>query len=146
MLTKEGVKVIEFNARFGDPEAEVILPRLESDFIEVIEAVMEQREMELQWDPQVTLGVVLASTNYPASSTKGAVVKGCEEVEELLYHMGTDEKDGQLITAGGRVLIVVGKGDTLEEAYEKTYADVRKIKSDALFYRNDIGKKDMAEK
>ena len=146
MLTKEGVKVIEFNARFGDPEAEVILPRLESDFIEVIEAVMEQREMELQWDPQVTLGVVLASTNYPASSTKGAVIKGCEEVEELLYHMGTDEKDGQLITAGGRVLIVVGKGDTLEEAYEKTYADVRKIKSDALFYRNDIGKKDMAEK
>ena len=89
---------------------------------------------------------MLASTNYPASSTKGAVIKGCEEVEELLYHMGTDEKDGQLITAGGRVLIVVGKGDTLEEAYEKTYADVRKIKSDALFYRNDIGKKDMAEK
>ena len=143
MLTEDGVKVIEFNARFGDPEAEVILPRLQSDFIEVIEAVMNHEEITLTWDPQVTLGVVLASTNYPASSTKGAVIEHCDEIDGLLYHMGTDEIDGKLVTAGGRVLIVVSKADTLEEAYEKAYADVKKIKSDALFYRSDIGKKDM---
>lgn len=144
MLTKDGVKVIEFNARFGDPEAEVILPRLESDFIEVIETVMDHKEIELKWDKQVSLGVVLASTNYPASSTKGAVIEGVENVTSLTYHMGTNEKEGKLVTDGGRVLIVVSKADTLEEAYEKAYADVKKIKSDSLFYRNDIGKKDMA--
>lgn len=143
MLTKDGVKTIEFNARFGDPEAEVILPRLESDFIEVIEKVMNNEYVELKWDDKVTLGVVMASTNYPQSSTKGSIIKNVDKVNALVYHMGTDIKDEQLVTNGGRVLIVVGKADTLKEAYENTYKEIKKIECEDLFYRNDIGKKDM---
>lgn len=143
MLTEDGVKTIEFNARFGDPEAEVILPRLKSDFVQTILDVMEHKEVDLEWDDKVTLGVVMASDKYPASSTKDAVIEGIEDVESKIYHMGTDLKDDKLVTAGGRVLIVVASADTIEEAYDKAYADVHKIKCDKLFYRNDIGKKDM---
>lgn len=143
MLTDDGVKTIEFNARFGDPEAEVILPRLKSDFVQTILDVMDHKTPTLEWDDKVTLGVVLASDKYPASSTKGAVIEGIEDVESKIYHMGTDLKDDKLVTAGGRVLIVVASANTIEEAYEKAYADVHKIKCDKLFYRNDIGKKDM---
>lgn len=143
MLTEDGVKTIEFNARFGDPEAEVILPRLKSDFVQTILDVMEHKEVELEWDDKVTLGVVMASDKYPASSTKDAVIEGIENVESKIYHMGTDLKDDKLVTAGGRVLIVVASADTIEEAYDKAYADVHKIECDKLFYRNDIGKKDM---
>lgn len=143
MLTDDGVKTIEFNARFGDPEAEVILPRLKSDFVQTILDVMEHKEVDLEWDDKVTLGVVMASDKYPASSTKDAVIEGIEDVESKIYHMGTDLKDDKLVTAGGRVLIVVASADTIEEAYDKAYADVHKIKCDKLFYRNDIGKKDM---
>ena len=143
MLTDKGVKTIEFNARFGDPEAEVILPRLESDFVQVILDVLEHKTPSLKWDDKVTLGVVMASETYPAASTKGAIIENCENVESKIYHMGTDLANDKLITAGGRVLIVVASADTIEEAYEKAYADVHKIKCDKLFYRNDIGKKDM---
>lgn len=143
MLTDKGIKTIEFNARFGDPEAEVILPRLESDFVEVILNIMDGKETPLKWDEQVSLGVVLASTNYPESSTKGAVIENLEAVENRVFHMGTNIEGGHLVSDGGRVLIVVAKGDTLQEAYDRAYADVKKIKSDSLFYRNDIGKKDM---
>lgn len=143
MLTNDGVKTIEFNARLGDPEAEVVLPRLQSDFIETVLNVMDHKEVKLSWDNQVTLGVVMASENYPASSTKGAIIQGVDQVDSYVYHMGTDEKDGELITAGGRVLLVVAKADTLEEAYDKAYEDVHNIQCDKLFYRNDIGKKDM---
>lgn len=143
MLTKDGVKTIEFNARFGDPEAEVILPRLESDFVQVILDVLEGKTPVLKWNDKVTLGVVMASENYPASSTKGAIIKGLEEVESKIFHMGTAYKENEYVTDGGRVLIVVASADTIEEAYEKAYKDVHKISCDKLFYRNDIGKKDM---
>lgn len=143
MLTENGVKTIEFNARLGDPEAEVVLPRLKTDFCDVIENILTHQKTELEWDDQVTLGVVMASEGYPASSTKDAVIEGLDEVDGYVYHMGTAEKDGKIVTAGGRVLLVMAKADTLEEAYEKAYADVRKIRCDKLFYRNDIGKKDM---
>lgn len=143
MLTENGVKTIEFNARLGDPEAEVILPRLKTDFCDVIENILTHQKTELEWDDQVTLGVVMASEGYPASSTKDAVIEGLDEVDGYVYHMGTAEQDGKIVTAGGRVLLVMAKADTLEEAYEKAYADVKKIRCDKLFYRNDIGKKDM---
>ncbi len=143
MLTKDGVKTIEFNARFGDPEAEVILPRLKSDFVQTILDVMDHKQPTLEWDDNVTLGVVMASENYPASSTKGAVIEGLDEVTSKIYHMGTNEVNGQLVSDGGRVLIVVASAKTIEEAYDKAYTDVKKIKCDKLFYRNDIGKKDM---
>ena len=143
MLTKHGIKTIEFNARFGDPEAEVILPRLKTDFCDVIENIMNHSKTELEWDKKVTLGVVMASEGYPASSTKNAVIEGCDDVESMVFHMGTAEKDGKLVTDGGRVLCITAAADTLEEAYAKAYADVHTIQCDKLFYRNDIGKKDM---
>ena len=143
MLTKDGVKVIEFNARFGDPEAEVILPRLESDFIQAILDVMDGKKVELKWTDKVSHGVVLASTNYPASSTKGAIIENLDAVDALVYHMGTKEVDGHLVTDGGRVLMITTLEDTLEKAYEHTYKEVEKIQCSDLFYRHDIGKKDM---
>lgn len=143
MLTKHGIKTIEFNARFGDPEAEVILPRLKTDFCDIIENIMMHSKTELEWDEDVTLGVVMASEGYPASSTKGAVIEGCDRVDSLIFHMGTAMDGDHLVTDGGRVLTVMAKAPTLQEAYEKAYADVRKIQCDKLFYRNDIGKKDM---
>lgn len=145
MLTDDGVKTIEFNARFGDPEAEVILPRLESDFVEVILNVMDGKPVELKWSEKVRLGVVLASTNYPASSTSDAVIEGVEDVDGLVFHMGTKMQDGKLLTAGGRVLLLCEEGATLQEAYDKAYKEIKKIKSDSLFYRSDIGKKDMVD-
>lgn len=143
MLTADGIKTIEFNARFGDPEAEVILARLESDFLEAITQVMEGKRPELRWSSKVSHGVVLASTSYPVSSTKGALIEGCENVDGLVYHMGTKEEDGKLYTDGGRVLMIVTLADDLETAYEQTYEQIKKVRSDALFCRSDIGRKDM---
>lgn len=143
MVTEDGIKTIEFNARFGDPEAEVILCRLESDFLQAILDVMDGRKPELKWTDKTSHGVVLASTGYPASSTKGALIEGLEDTDSLIYHMGTKEEDGNLYTNGGRVLMLVNLADTLEEAMKKTYADLKHVKSDALFYRNDIGRKDL---
>lgn len=143
MLTQDGVKVIEFNARFGDPEAEVVLPRLESDFVQAILDVMENKPVHLTWSSKVSHGVVLASTNYPASSTKGAVIQNTDDLDALVFHMGTKMEKDQLVTDGGRVLMVVTLEDTLEEAYAHTYKEVEKIECTDLFYRHDIGKKGM---
>lgn len=143
MKTKDGIKTIEFNARFGDPEAEVILPRLQSDFVQAMLDVMDGRSVDLTWTEQVSHGVVMASTNYPESSTKGAVIEIPEGVHGYVYHMGTKMADGKLVTDGGRVLMVTNMADTLEEAFAKTYEDVGKIQCSELFYRHDIGKKDM---
>lgn len=143
MLTQDGVKVIEFNARFGDPEAEVVLPRLESDFVQAILDVMENKPVHLTWSSKVSHGVVLASTNYPASSTKGAMIQNTDNLDALVFHMGTKMEKDQLVTDGGRVLMVVTLEDTLEEAYAHTYKEVEKIECTDLFYRHDIGKKDM---
>ena len=143
MLTQDGVKVIEFNARFGDPEAEVVLPRLESDLVQAILDVMENKPVHLTWSSKVSHGVVLASTNYPASSTKGAMIQNTDDLDALVFHMGTKMEKDQLVTDGGRVLMVVTLEDTLEEAYAHTYKEVEKIECTDLFYRHDIGKKDM---
>ncbi len=143
MLCEDGIKTIEFNARFGDPEAEVILCRLESDFIQAILDVMSGKEVQLKWSDKVSHGVVMASTNYPASSTKGSLITGLENSDALIYHMGTKETKEGLVTNGGRVLMVVTMEDTLEEAFKHTYEEVNKIHCKDLFYRHDIGKKDM---
>ena len=142
-LCEDGIKTIEFNARFGDPEAEVILCRLESDFIQAILDVMAGKEVQLKWSEKVSHGVVMASTNYPASSTKGSLITGLENSDALIYHMGTKETKEGLVTNGGRVLMVVTMEDTLEEAFKHTYEEVNKIHCKDLFYRHDIGKKDM---
>lgn len=143
MDTKDGVKTIEFNARFGDPEAEVILPRMESDLVQLILDIMNGKETEVKWSEKTTVGVVLASEGYPASSTSNAEIKIEDGMKSILFHMGTKEENGKLYTNGGRVLIVVAEGDTLAEAKEKAYCDVEKIKCEKLFFRHDIGAKDV---
>ncbi|MEZ3550419.1 MAG: phosphoribosylamine--glycine ligase [Muribaculaceae bacterium] len=140
ILTKEGPKVIEFNARFGDPETEVVLPRLESDFYDLVEAAVEGKDCETRWSPEAYLGVVLASKGYPGHYEKGAEIKGLGNVDALVYHMGTKRDGDKILTAGGRVLMVVGKGKTISEANEKAKAEIAKIDCDALFHRTDIGK------
>ncbi len=140
ILTKEGPEVIEFNARFGDPETEVVLPRLESDFYDLIEAAVEGRDCETRWSDDAYLGVVLASEGYPGSYKKGVEIKGLDKVNAEVYHMGT-KRDGQkILTAGGRVLMVVGKGKNLEEANAAAKAEIEKIECPSLFHRTDIGK------
>lgn len=141
MKTPQGIKVIEFNARFGDPETEVVLPRLQSDATELFMAVAEGREPHAEWRNVATLGIVLASKGYPGSYDKGAVIRGTERVESKIYHMGTAMKDGELVTAGGRVMIVVAEADTLAEAQRKARADIELIECDNLFHRTDIGNK-----
>lgn len=144
MVTRDGVKTIEFNARFGDPEAEVILCRLESDFVQALLDVLDGKTPELKWTDKTSHGVVLASEGYPAGSTKGARIEGCENVGGLVYHMGTrTDQDGNLETNGGRVLMVVSLADTLKEAMDHTYGELNKIACDKLFYRSDIGAKDL---
>ncbi len=141
MKTKSGIKVIEFNARFGDPETEVILPRLKSDMCKVFCDVADGKTPVIEWDEQATLGVVLASKGYPGSYEKGYVIEGIEEIDGSIYHMGTASKDGKYVTSGGRVMIVVCKAPTLREAQQKAQAEVEKIKCDNLFHRTDIGDK-----
>jgi len=139
MKTPQGIKVIEFNARFGDPETEVVLPLLKSDIYDIFEAVATGREVsEPVWSDGVTLGVVLASKGYPGHYEKGFAIEGLSQVEAQVYHMGTAIRDGKVFTNGGRVLMVVSGGKDLADAREKVYAQVRKISCDHLFYRNDI--------
>ena len=144
MKTPAGVKVIEFNCRFGDPETEVVLPRLESDIYDVFSAVADGTPMpELKWSQKAALGFVMALEGYPGSYGKGYPISGLEDAQALgdirIYHMGTAVKDGEYVTAGGRVLMVVGFGDDLKSAREHALKAVDCIKCDSLFYRKDIG-------
>ena len=142
MKTPEGVKVIEFNARFGDPETEVVLPLIDSDIANVFEAVAKGVEpAKIVWSKEVTLGIVLASKGYPGDYAKGFAIRGTEKVDGTVFHMGTAVKDGELVTAGGRVLFVVAKGATLADAHRKANDEVAKIECDNLFHRTDIGHK-----
>jgi phosphoribosylamine--glycine ligase len=140
MKTKSGVKVIEFNSRFGDPETEVVLPRLESDIIDIFLDIVDSKKIEeIKWSKDVTLGIVLASKGYPLDYKKGYKIEGLEGLESKVFHMGTKMENGEYFTNGGRVLFVVAKGKTLAEAKEKALADTQKIKCENLFYRRDIG-------
>ena len=141
MKTPNGIKVIEFNARFGDPETEIVLPRLKSDAVDVFMAVAENKQPEAEWSEEATLGIVLASKGYPGDYAKGFAIRGTERVASKVYHMGTAMKDGELVTAGGRVMIVVASAPTLREAQNKAEADVALIECDNLFHRTDIGAK-----
>ncbi|MFV0380849.1 MAG: phosphoribosylamine--glycine ligase [Breznakia sp.] len=145
MLSEDGIKTIEFNARFGDPEAEVILPRLQSDLVEVILSLMEGKKTPLVWSDEVTLGVVMAGRAYPQTASKGSVITGLHNVDSRIFHMGTRYENEHYQTSGGRVLCVVAKAKTIQEAYDKAYQDIEKIKCKELVYRHDIGKKDMEE-
>ena len=139
MKTPQGIKVIEFNARFGDPETEVVLPLLESDIYSIFEGVASGTPVAPpEWKDEVTMGVVLASKGYPGHYQKGFSIEGLDKVDAQVYHMGTALSEGRYVTNGGRVLMVVGSGPGLAQASKKVYEQVRKIECDNLFYRNDI--------
>lgn len=148
MLTPEGPKVLEFNARFGDPETQVVLPRLESDLVEIMLAVAEGRpeDVSLTWSDQWAVSVVLASEGYPGSYEKGKVILGVKDAESMnkviVFHAGTAlNSDGELITNGGRVLNVVGLGSTFEKARARAYEACEAINFEGKQLRSDIGKR-----
>ncbi|MBC1501033.1 phosphoribosylamine--glycine ligase [Listeria weihenstephanensis] len=146
IVTEDGPKVIEFNARFGDPETQVVLPRLKSDFAKVIDALLHDREPELEWESEgITLGVVLASAGYPEDYAKGNVITGLSDVEAEVFHAGTKRaKDGDaFLSNGGRVLLVSTTAESMTEAQTQLYKEMKKLDNPDFFYRMDIGTKAM---
>ena len=144
MKTKDGMKVIEYNSRFGDPETQVILPMLKTDLMEIFEAVTDERlaDIDIEWADGACVCVVLASGGYPVKYEKGKEISfGDLDEDVVLCHAGTKRKDGKLVTDGGRVLGVCAKGETIEDARKKAYKNVEKIKFDGMHYRTDIGVK-----
>ncbi|MEK4520758.1 phosphoribosylamine--glycine ligase [Psychrobacillus sp. FSL W7-1493] len=142
ILTKEGPKVIEFNARFGDPETQVVLPRMKSDFGEFMEALMEGTSYHVEWSDEAMLGVVIAAEGYPMNPAKGAVIPNLDYLTEEglhIFHAGTKLQDGELVANGGRVLLVAGKEATLKAAQQSVYEKLSKTEWNGLFYRTDIG-------
>ena len=146
MMTPGGPKVIEYNARFGDPEAQVVLPRLKTDLVDICEAVIDERlsDLDVEWDDGAAACVVMASGGYPVSYKKGIEMFGLDENGQVegatVYHAGTKFENGRFFTNGGRVLGVTAKAPTLDEALEKAYAAVGKISFEGAHYRRDIGK------
>ncbi len=147
MITKEGPFVLEYNVRLGDPEAEVILPRLENDLLEVMLAASEYRlhEIDLKWDRRSCVGVVMSSGGYPGKYQTGFEIKGLDSINEkddmVVFHAGTKKEGDNFLTAGGRVLVVTGMGNTIEKAITRAYHAVEKIKFERYFFRRDIGVK-----
>ena len=147
MLTEKGPKVVEYNARFGDPETQVVLPLLESDLLEIMMAVRNQTlsELDIQWKQESAACIVLASGGYPGKYEGGKVITGLDAAEETgatVYHAGTKIADGSYVTAGGRVLGVTALGENLRAAVDSAYAAARKIHFDGAHMRSDIGSKD----
>ena len=146
MMTPKGPKVIEYNARFGDPEAQVVLPRLKTDILDIIDAVIDEKldEIDIEWSNDCSACVVMASGGYPESYKKGIEMFGMDDNGQVegatVYHAGTKYSDGKFYTNGGRVLGVTATGKTLDEALEKAYAAVEKISFDGAHYRHDIGR------
>ena len=142
MKTKNGMKVIEYNSRFGDPETQVVLPMLDTDLMEIFEAVVDERlgDLEIKWKDGACVCVVLASGGYPEAYQKGKEIT-IGELDEgvVLCHAGTSVKDGKLVTSGGRVLGVCARGKDVEEARKIAYANAKKISFEGMYYRSDIG-------
>ncbi len=142
MLTDDGPRVIEFNARFGDPEAQLVLPRLENDLLDVIDAVLDERleTLDLRWSDDATVGVVLASGGYPGAYETGVPVAGLDGVpdEALVFQGATVVQDGTVVTSGGRVLTAVGRGATIADARRTAYEAADRIDFAGKYYRGDI--------
>ncbi len=147
MVTAQGPKVLEFNVRMGDPETQPLLVRLESDIVPLLEAVIDGTldEQELRWDERAAVCVVMASGGYPGKYEKGKVISGLDEAakepDTMVFHAGTAEKDGNIVTAGGRVLGVTALGDTIKDAIDRAYKVAGMITWDGVQYRRDIGAK-----
>lgn len=148
MLTDEGPKVVEYNARFGDPETQAVLPLLKSDLMEILIAVREQRlgRMQIRWSDQAAACVVLASGGYPGPYESGRAITGLEEAQAadaVVYHAGTKRGPDGFVTAGGRVLGVTALGGTLSEAVRRAYEAAGKIHFEGMHMRSDIGSRDL---
>ncbi len=151
MLTPAGPKIIEYNARFGDPETQVILPRLKSDLLDIFMAIADHRlgSRAIEWSNEVTATVVLVASGYPGNVENGKRIAGLDAAARLegvrVYHAGTRLEDGNVYTAGGRVLSVTARGKTLSQALDRAYAAAEVIQFDGKGYRKDIGKKGLAK-
>ena len=140
ILTSDGPKVIEFNARFGDPETQVVLPRMTSDFGEFMKALMQGDSFTLEWSTEAMLGVVVAAEGYPNNPIKGGSLPDLSSLAHLdVFHAGTQWRENNYIASGGRVLLVAAKSKSLKEAQQQVYEELAKLKWDGLFYRKDIG-------
>ena len=145
MLTTNGPKVIEYNSRFGDPETQVVLPRLKTDFLKIINAVIDEKldEIDIEWDDSACVCVVAASGGYPVKYQKGYEITGLDKLEEqddiMVFHAGTDIVDGKLVTSGGRVLGVTAKGANLDCAIKRAYEAIAEVNFKDIHYRRDIG-------
>lgn len=144
MLTKNGPRVLEYNARFGDPEAQVVLPRMENDIIDVMEACIEGRlsEIEIKFEDKACVCVILASEGYPVKYEKGFEITGLDDFDwenYFCFHAGTAQKDGKIVTNGGRVLGITAKGNTLKEARANAYEATKRVNFENKYMRNDIG-------
>jgi phosphoribosylamine--glycine ligase len=142
-------KVLEYNVRFGDPETQPIMLRLQSDLVALCNAAIDQRldQSEARWDPRPSLGVVLAAGGYPEGYNKGDRISGLptvESAEQKVFHAGTAEQDGEVVTAGGRVLCACALGDTVADAQQRAYALTRQINWDGVYFRTDIGHRAIA--
>ncbi|MBT9163163.1 MAG: Phosphoribosylamine--glycine ligase [Chloroflexi bacterium] len=142
MITAEGPKALEFNARFGDPETQVILPLLQTDLVDIMEAVIEGTlsRINIEWSDDACVGVVMASAGYPGSYQTGFPISGLGEVDQgiLIFYAGTREQGGNLVTSGGRVLTAVATGKTLADARAKVYRNLPRISFEGCYYRRDI--------
>lgn len=145
MITESGPKVLEFNARFGDPECQPLMLRLRSDLLELIDACIDRRlsEVKLEWDPRPAVCVVLAAGGYPGNYDKGRVIHGLDSLTDwqdgMVFHAGTTRRDGEFVTNGGRVLGVTALGETIQDAVGEAYGAVERIRWDGMHYRRDIG-------
>ena len=143
MITNNVPKVLEFNARFGDPETQVTLPRLKTDLVEIMQAVVDKKldRLNIEWSEDACVGVVMASAGYPGSYKTGFIISGLDDVDKdiMVFHAGTREgQSGQILTSGGRVLTVVATGKNLAEAREKVYHNIPRIRFEGCHYRQDI--------
>ncbi|MGN0535840.1 MAG: phosphoribosylamine--glycine ligase [Eubacterium sp.] len=146
MLTPKGPKVIEYNCRFGDPETQVVLPRLKTDIMDIFDAINNETlsELNIEWSDDACTCLIMASGGYPKSYPKGIEINGLTDGQlegVTVYHAGTAIKDGRLVTSGGRVLGITALGSSLEEALKKSYAAAEKISFDGAHYRKDIGQR-----
>ena len=143
MITENGPKVLEYNCRMGDPETQVVLPRLDHDLLEIYECITTSTlsEIDIKWSSEATVGLVIASAGYPENPKTGIPITGLDKLDKdiLAFHSGTSRKKGTMMTSGGRVLTLVSNGANIEEARNKLYANVDKIYFEGMQYRTDIG-------
>ena len=147
MINGEDIKVLEFNARFGDPETQPILMRMKTDLVPVFEAIVDEQldKISIQWDERPAVCVVMAAKGYPGSYQKGTAIEGLKEIQSIhnveVFHAGTALEDNRVVTNGGRVLGVTALGDTIAKAIDSAYSAASHIHWDGAYYRKDIGKK-----